>query len=293
MLSMTGFGNAEVQKGPLTLGVELRSVNHRFLDLALRLPSLVAPHEIEVRRYLKEKVARGRVTVSVTVQVTQDPAAAVLDPDRLARSLALLHQAAAGLEKITGTTQNLTLDHLLAVPDLLKADDPDLPANEVKVALLEALAAAVVGLQKMKAAEGAALVAEMNQRLDSLEDHLAEVNKWVPQVALELQKRLEERLAKLLDEPLDPQRQAQEVAMLADKANINEECERLTIHIGSYRKALVGGGQVAKQLNFLLQEMHREVNTMGSKSNLMEITQLVIVMKDEVESLREQIQNLE
>ena len=81
--------------------------------------------------------------------------------------------------------------------------------------------------------------------------------------------------------------------MLADKANINEECERLTIHIGSYRKALVGGGQVAKQLNFLLQEMHREVNTMGSKSNLMEITQLVIVMKDEVESLREQIQNLE
>ena len=293
MLSMTGFGNAEVQKGPLTLGVELRAVNHRFLDVALRLPSLVAPYEIEVRQYLKEKVARGRVTVSVTLQVTQDPAAAVLDADRLARSLALLRQAAEGLEKATGATQKLTLDHLLAVPDLLKADEADLPADDVKAALLEALATAVTGLQKMKAAEGAALVADMNQRLDSLEAHLAAVNEFVPQVAIELQTRLEERLAKLLDEPLDPQRQAQEVAILADKANINEECERLTIHIGSYRKALAGGGQVAKQLNFLLQEMHREVNTMGSKSNLMDITQLVIVMKDEVESLREQILNLE
>jgi len=293
MLSMTGFGNAEVQKGPLTLGVELRAVNHRFLDVALRLPSLVAPYEIEVRKYLKENVARGRVTVTVTARVAQDPSAAVLDSDRLERSLALLRQAAAGLEKATGGTREITLEHLLAVPDLLKADEPELPADEVKAALLEGLAAAVTGLQQMKAAEGAALVADMNQRLDSLETNLAQVNGFVPQVALELQKRLEERLAKLLTESLEPQRLAVEVAILADKANINEECERLAIHIVSYRKSLAGGGQVAKQLNFLLQEMHREVNTMGSKSSLMEITQLVITMKDAVESLREQILNLE
>ena len=293
MLSMTGFGNAEVQKGILTLAVELRSVNHRFLDVALRLPSLVAPFEIDVRQYLKENLARGRVTVSVTTQVAQDPATATLDADRMARAMSLLRQAAAGVEKATGKPQDITLDHLMAVPDLLKAEEAELSAEETRSALMEALAGAVAGLKKMKTSEGAALVTEMRQRLDNLETHLGSVNAFVPKVAEEIQQRLLERLAKLLDEPLDPQRLAQEVALLADKANINEECERLAIHIGSYRQALDEGGQVAKRLNFLLQEMHREVNTMGSKSNLMDITQLVIVMKDEVESLREQIQNLE
>lgn len=293
MLSMTGFGNAEVQKGILTLAVELRSVNHRFLDVALRLPSLVSPFEIDVRQYLKDNLARGRVTVSVTTQVAQDPATATLDADRLARAVSLLRQAAAGLEKATGKPQDITLDHLMAVPDLLKADEAELSAEEIKSVLMEGLAVAVAGLQKMKISEGAALVTEMRQRLDNLEAHLGSVNAFVPKVAEEIQQRLLERLAKLLDEPLDPQRQAQEVALLADKANINEECERLAIHIDSFRHALDEGGQVAKRLNFLLQEMHREVNTMGSKSNLMDITQLVIVMKDEVESLREQIQNLE
>ena len=293
MLSMTGFGNAEVQKGILTLAVELRSVNHRFLDVALRLPSLVAPFEIDVRQYLKDNLARGRVTVSVTTQVAQDPATATLDADRLARAVSLLRQAAAGVEKATGKPQDITLDHLMAVPDLLKAEEVELSAEEIKSVLMEGLAGAVAGLKKMKTNEGAALVTEMRQRLDNLEAHLGSVNAFVPKVAEEIQQRLLERLAKLLDEPLDPQRLAQEVALLADKANINEECERLAIHIGSYRQALDEGGQVAKRLNFLLQEMHREVNTMGSKSNLMDITQLVIVMKDEVESLREQIQNLE
>jgi len=133
----------------------------------------------------------------------------------------------------------------------------------------------------------------MRQRVGTLERQLDEVRLLAPQAAEEIRTRLEERLAKLLSEPLDPQRLAQEVAILADKANINEECERLGIHIEAFRKALDEGGQVAKRLNFLLQEMHREVNTMGSKTSLMAITQAVIVMKDEVESLREQIQNLE
>ncbi len=293
MLSMTGFGSGEVQRGPLTVTVELRSVNHRFLDVALRLPGLAAPHEIDVRQYLKENVARGRVSVSVTTQVQQDPSAATLDGDRLARSLALLQQAAEGLAKTTGRPQEIGLEHLLAVPDLLKADDADVPAEDVKAALLEALAEATAGLQKMKQVEGQALVDEMNGRLATITDGLAKVNVLAPQAAAEIQQRLDERLAKLLSEPLEPQRLAQEVALLADKANINEECERLGIHLKTFSATLAEGGQVAKRLNFLLQEMHREVNTMGSKTNLMEITQLVIGMKDEVESLREQVANLE
>lgn len=293
MLSMTGFGNAEATRGPLTLTVELRSVNHRFLDVSLRLPPLAAPFEIDVRQHLKQNLARGRVTVAVTTRVTQDPTGATLDPDRLAAAVAMLQQAAAEVAGVTGKPQEIGLDQLLAVPDLLKADEAELPAEEVKAALMEALAGAVQELQAMKTAEGKALVAEMTGRLDAVETALAEVVKLAPRAAVEIETKLKERLAKLLDEPLEPQRLAQEVALLADKANINEEIERLGIHLASFRETLAAGGQVAKRLTFLLQEMHREVNTMGSKTNLMEITNLVITMKDEVESLREQIANLE
>ena len=293
MLSMTGFGNAEVTRGPLTLTVELRSVNHRFLDVSLRLPPLVASFEMDVRQFLKENVARGRVTVAINARVVQDPASAKLDPDRLAGALALLQQAAAKTGEVTGQPQEVTLDHLLAVPDLLKADEAEPPAAEVKAALLEALTEAMKELQAMKETEGAALVAEMNGRLDTVTGALAQVTTLAPQAADEVHKKLTERLDKLLSEPLEPQRLAQEIALLADKANINEEIERLGIHLVAFRDTLAGGGQAAKRLNFLLQEMHREVNTMGSKTNLMEITQLVITMKDEVESLREQVANLE
>ena len=293
MLSMTGFGSGEGRCGPWSVGVELRSVNHRFLDVALKLPGPVAPFEIDIRNFLKENVARGRVTVSVQLQTTRDALAAGLDPARLDQALAMVTAVAARVEQQTGRPQEISLDHLLAVPDLFRGEEPELDPADVKAAMLEALAAAHKGLRTMKETEGAALVAEMRQRLATLGGQLEQVRTLAPLAADELRTRLEERLAKLLNEPLDPQRLAQEVAILADKVNINEECERLGIHIEAFRAALDEGGQVAKRLNFLLQEMHREVNTMGSKTNLMAITQAVIVMKDEVESLREQIQNLE
>ena len=179
------------------------------------------------------------------------------------------------------------------VPELFRAEEPDLSVDDLRDALMAAMTTAHAGLMEMKEAEGKALVDEMRQRLVTLSEQLTEVEKLAPQAGVEIQTRLEERLAKILADQVDPQRLAQEVAMLADKANINEECERLGIHIGHFHAALDAGGQVAKRLNFLLQEMHREVNTMGSKTNLMDITQAVIAMKEEVESMREQIQNLE
>ena len=137
------------------------------------------------------------------------------------------------------------------------------------------------------------LAAEMDGRLAKLREHLSAVEKLVPQAVAEGHQRLQTRIEQLLGGEFDAQRLAQEAAVLADRANINEECERLAVHIESFQAALSAGGQVAKRMNFLLQEMHREVNTMGSKTNLMDITQLVIAMKEEVESMREQIQNLE
>ena len=249
--------------------------------------------EGDIRKFLKDNVARGRVSVSAQLQLARDPEDAGLDPERLAQGLTMVRQAAEALEKETGQSYPVTLDHLLNVPDLFRAEEPDLAVEDLRASLLEAMTAAHAGLMDMKKAEGQALVDEMRSRLDTLSAQLAAVEKLAPQAAVEIQKRLDERLAKILEDQVDPQRLAQEVALLADKANINEECERLGIHIGHYHAALDEGGQVAKRLNFLLQEMHREVNTMGSKTNLMDITQAVIAMKEEVESMREQIQNLE
>jgi uncharacterized protein (TIGR00255 family) len=253
----------------------------------------LAVFESDIRKFLKDNVARGRVTVSAQLQRSADAEEAGLDPERLKQGLALIHQVAQALEKETGQKHPVTLDHVLSIPDLLRPEELEMPTEDLRAALTAAMDQAHQGLMEMKEAEGQALVDEMRGRLDTLAHHLATVEELAPQAAVEIQARLEERLAKILAEQIDPQRLAQEVALLADKANINEECERLGIHIDHFHGALDEGGQVAKRLNFLLQEMHREVNTMGSKTNLMDITQAVIAMKDEVESLREQIQNLE
>jgi len=290
---MTGFGRGERHGEEVSVTVEVRTVNHRFLDVSLRLPGPLQIYELEIRKFLKDTLSRGRVSLAATLTVENASATATLDDVRLDQAVRMLQAAAARLEKVTGQPQPLTLRELVAVPDLFRADDSGLEPEQLKKALMDGLQAAQVALVQMKAAEGLALVTEMNQRLDTLDVLLEKVRGLAPLAAQEVKTRLETRLAEILDTQLDPQRLAQEVAMLADKANINEECERLGIHIAAYRQALVEGGQVAKRLNFLLQEMHREVNTMGSKTNLMDITQTVIAMKDEVESLREQIQNLE
>jgi uncharacterized protein (TIGR00255 family) len=293
MLSMTGFGSGEATAGPATVSVELRAVNHRFLDASIKLPSALQFLEIELRNRLKDGIARGRVTCAATV--TLDPAAAAprLEAGRIEAALALLQDAATRLEAHTRQPQEVRLEHLLRVPDLFTPAQADLSRDDLQTAFLAALDQALAGLQEMKRQEGAKLVHEMQERLVAIENGLVAVKQLAPQAAEEAHRKLVERLAELLDGEIDPQRLAQEAAFLADKANINEECERLGIHLQHYREAFSGGGQVAKRLNFLLQEMHREVNTMGSKTNLMEITQLVIGMKDEVESLREQVQNLE
>ena len=293
MLSMTGCGNGEGNSGPVTVTVELRSVNHRFLDVGLKLPAPLGSFEIEIRQYLKDNLARGRVSVAVQLTVAREFLSAEVDSERLDSALAMLRQAAERMQAATGKPQEITLDHLLAVPDILRPEEHELDPQDLKKALDEALHTALAGLVTMKEQEGQALVTEMNQRLDTLSKHLKTVAGLAPLAADEIKAKLEERLDKLLTDSLDPQRLAQEVALLADKANINEEIERLGIHIEHFRAALDEGGQVAKRLNFLLQEMHREVNTMGSKTNLMDITQAVIAMKDEVESMREQIMNLE
>ena len=293
MRSMTGFGSGEVSVAGVTVTVELRAVNHRFLDVALKLPAPLAPLEGEIRNYLKEHLARGRITCLAQVDATGKTPPVVLDRGRLVQGLELLQEAAAAVKNTTGRPAEITLDHLLMIPDLFCSEEAVLEEGTVRDALQAALTGAVEQLQGMREREGQGLAAELAERLGRVHEHLQDVLQLAPQAATEALERLRKRLDQLTDEGLDPQRLAQEAAILADRSNINEECERLTSHLEQFQQALAGGGQVAKRLNFLLQEMHREVNTMGSKTSLLPITRTVIEMKDEIESMREQVQNLE
>ncbi len=295
MTSMTGYGSGQATAGGLTVGVELRSVNHRFFEAALKLPAALAPFEAEIRAYLKDNLARGRISCAAQVQDDTGAAGVVLDPARVEHGLAVLEALAARLAERTGRRPEIGLRDLLAVPDLL-APAAEAAGDQTALgeALREALAIAVAQLRQMREQEGRELAAELARRAAAVRGHLAEVSRLAPTVAQETLEKLRARLAQLAAAvEIDPQRLAQEAAILADRANIAEECERLASHLEQFAQALAQPGEVAKRLNFLLQEMHREVNTMGAKTSLLAITQAVIAMKEEIESMREQVQNLE
>ena len=293
MRSMTGFGTGEASAAGVTVTVELRAVNHRFLDVALKLPAALAPFEYEIRNLLKERFARGRVSCFAQLATTGPAAPVALDRERLEQGLALLEEIAIRLERGAGVRPPIELAHVLAIPDLFRAADGELDTEALLAALRGALTGAVDGLDRMREQEGRELAADLAGRAKAVREHLARVNELAPTVARDALERLTVRLAQLAAESVDPQRVAQEAAILADRASIAEECERLASHLEQFDQALADPGPVAKRLNFLLQEMHREVNTMGSKTSLLAITRLVIAMKEEIESMREQVQNLE
>ena len=293
MLSMTGFGSGETTVGQTTVAVELRSVNHRFLDVALKLPTALGFAEIDIRNVLKERVARGRVSCGVTVERSAAAVGATLSSARVAEGIVLLKSIADVMEAGGLPRPQMGLRDVLAVPGLFEGGKDDDDREALREAVLAALGTAIEAMHAMKRVEGEETAADMRRRLTTIRARLAEVNVLVPQALAEAHARLTERLGNLLGDSLEPQRLAQEAAILVDKGNINEECERLATHLDQVAATLDEGGQVAKRLNFLLQEMHREVNTMGSKTQNMAITAAVIAMKEEVESMREQVMNLE
>ncbi len=293
MLSMTGFGIGEANAGSTKVTVELRSVNHRFLDVAVKMPPALASFEIDIRNVLKARVARGRVTVVAQVERDAEDTLPTVSPERLAGGVANLREMADACEQAGLPRPEIGLEHVLALPGLFQTDAKDDDREALQGAVNAALNAAVDGLLAMKSVEGLETAGEMKARLESVRENLKVVTEELPGAQEEVLAKLHERLTKLLEDAVEPQRLAQEAAIIVDRGNIFEEVERLSSHLDQYETALDGGGQVAKRLNFLLQEMHREVNTMGSKTQNMTITSAVITMKEAVESMREQVMNLE
>ncbi|HEX4823327.1 MAG TPA: YicC/YloC family endoribonuclease [Candidatus Polarisedimenticolaceae bacterium] len=291
--SMTGYGLGTAEMGGLKVTIELRTVNNRFADLKLRLPDELLPFEPELRRRVLATVKRGRLELDLRF----DRAGAVGAPvvlDKAVVEAALA--AAAELRDGYGVRGEWDLATLLRVPGILvPAGRPREIDDASRAAIERALDGALAALDRERVREGESLAADLRARVDRMEAHVGAVRAKAEVFPAAVHKRILERVAPLVAQvPLDPARVAQEAAFLADRADVTEELVRLTGHLAQARALLAGGDEpVGKRLDFLLQEINRETNTIASKSGDLAISRLALELKSECEKFREQIQNIE
>lgn len=288
---MTGFGRGEASGDAGRVTVEIKAVNHRFCEVVFRMPRQFSALEDRGRKLIQSKVARGRFEVYVAWEPSAEARAVKVDKD-----LALAYyNALRQLAEEIGSNQELSLDTLAKLPEVLSVEEGELTDDEIWALLEPALTQAMAGLITMREREGAILAADVAERLDRIEAFRSAALQRAPQVVEEYRQRLTRRLEELLPptNPVDPQRLAQEVALFADRADVTEELQRLASHIGQFRQALQSDEAVGRKLDFLVQELGREINTIGSKANDAELTAAVVAAKSELEKIREQVQNLE
>lgn len=288
--SMTGFGTAEGPVGPHRVTIEVRSVNHRFFNPTLKLPGRYARWEGEVREALRKRLGRGHVTVYARVEDAATDAPVAIDEARFAAYVAQLRM----LQAKHGLSAAVDVGAILRLPDVIAAprDEEGGTAEE----LLAIVALAADDLVAMRRAEGARLATYLEERLAEIDAALARIAARAPARVTEQRDRLRANVQELLDgRAMDEARLAQEIALLADRLDVAEEMSRFAAHVAAFRESLHAPGTegVGKRLGFLVQEMLREANTTGSKANDAAITRDVLLVKEELERIREQVENLE
>lgn len=286
---MTGFGRGIAQAQGRTVQVEMKSVNHRFLDLSFRMPRSLQAMEQAVRAQVSAALSRGHVDVSVSYVLN------AADARRVQVDLQLLqayHQALSEAKQAVPVEDALRLSDLLAMPDVLSVTQQD--DEQAAAALMEqAVAAALVQLLEARRLEGDAMQRDLASHLVTLRRLHQEMTVQAAVQPALARERLTARLQEARLEGNDPQRLVQEVALLCDRSAVDEELVRLAAHLDQLQELLVAEGPQGRKLDFLAQEMNREANTIGSKSILIDLTRSVLEMKNVLEKLREQIQNIE
>ena len=296
--SMTGFGAAEFAVRNKKVRVEINSVNNRFLEASIRLPKKYSDLENQVREVIGELVNRGKLFVQVS------PVDNSVAPDDLQLNeevAATYFKIFTDLKKRFKLAGEISVDHFAGLTDLFNVAVISTVSDAEIKRLLTAVRKAVTNLNQMRAAEGRALARDMKARAKQIETSLANIEKMQPQMLDRYRERLQKRIKEVvgdLDAPKPLTRDARlrfdmEVAVMADKSDITEECVRLRSHCRAFAAALRAGKDAGKKLNFILQEMNREANTIGSKASLYDVSAEVIRIKEEVEKLREQVQNIE
>jgi uncharacterized protein (TIGR00255 family) len=296
---MTGFALARAEHNGWALRVSVKSVNHRFLDVKLRLPDGFELYETKFRHAVREKILRGHVEISVNVQPSK--AAPLQINSEIAQAYL---RAAQGLRGKTKSKMDVDVVALLRLPGVVTGVAPAVPETEAEqerlgVALVACLAEALAKLEEMRRLEGRQLTEELRRRSAHITEQAAQIRELAVKLQPAFHRRLESRLEEVLSGTgLDPARIAQEAALLAERSDVSEELDRLRSHLTQFTRVVDGGGEVGKKLDFLLQEMHREANTLLSKTPGVEseglaITGLALEIKAEIEKLREQVQNIE
>lgn len=290
MHSMTGCGSGKVRQDGWEVTVDLKTVNHRFLDIGMRLPRNLSFLEQTVRECLGQKISRGHADVFLTVKRTEDSAVDVeCDTDLAARYL----DAAVQIAYKTGVENDMTVSRLMKMEGVLTLNEREMDEELVSSICAEATAIAAEQLVQMRQREGAHLKEDLIFHLDAADKLREDILIRAPKVVEEYREKLESRLKNMVTDTVEPQRLAQEVAIIADRCAIDEELSRLDSHIRQMRKYLESNGEIGKKMDFLIQEMNREANTIGSKASDAAIAQHVVDLKSEIEKLREQIQNVE
>jgi uncharacterized protein (TIGR00255 family) len=292
---MTGYGRGECADGVRTATAEIRAVNHRYCEVSVKTPGKYAFAEDAVKTAVKNAARRGKIDVTINVVSTApEDASVVFNPAAAKQYFSSLRE----LQDHFDVEGAITLDLLASMPDVLRPGRPDIDEDKVRGIMVGAAAAALAAFDEMRRAEGRSLADDMTRRLDGLAAAVEEIRARAPEVQQSYAARLRERIRNLAERPVEgdvfEQRVAMEIAIFADKASIDEEIVRLLSHAAQFRGILAGDGEepVGKKLDFLVQEMNREANTIGAKANDLKITDRMIELKNGIENIREQVQNV-
>ena len=290
--SMTGFGRGEASENGITVTVELKSVNSRYLDISLRLPQSLQDKELDIKEILQDHVERGKVNVSIRVDKSDTGEPEITFNENLVQGY---KEMLNDLRKAAGIEEPITLRTFLEFNDIFESREDDEETKEQIWDLSQqAVGDAAEELKKMRLQEGTQLENDLNQRIDHIEKMLNIVMDKVDGRSREIKEDLIERINELIDsDKIDPDRLEMEVAVLVDKMDITEEIVRTQSHIKFFREAVNSENAVGRRLNFLSQEINREINTIGSKANDSEISQYIVKAKESLEQIREQVQNVE
>lgn len=291
MRSMTGFGRAGSRNNRFELNIEVRSVNNRYLDLNLRVPRFMTQFENEIRDQIKSAVNRGKVSVFIDLrEAAGNDAEYFLDNEKIKKRFKMLEQT----KSLLGLAGPVTMDHLIKFQDLFDVDFEQIDEKELKSLYQPAIKDALKQFNDMRESEGDFIYKDMVMRIDSLSEFTDFVEeKGRLTVRSDFEKLLNQVKELIGEQKVDENRLEQEIAIIADKVDITEECIRMKSHINLFKETLEINNEAGKKLTFILQEMLREANTMNSKATDVRILHKVIQMKEEIEKLREQAQNIE
>ena len=289
--SMTGFGRCEVSNEDYKISVEMKSVNHRYLDLGIKMPKKFNAFEADIRNLLKSGIQRGKVDIYVTCETFSDKAVSLNYNEALAREYMDIF---ARMSEQFSIENDVKVSALSRYPEVIVTGQSEEDEEELWSLLKEALTGALEKFVAQRTKEGEHLCRDLVGKLDAMLDWVAAIELRSPQILKEYRAKVEDKVKELLEgSGIDENRIAAEVTLFADKICVDEETVRLTSHIRTMKDALLKGGAVGRKLDFIAQEMNREANTILSKANDLEISGTAIELKTEIKKVREQIQNIE